>query len=275
MGLLVNSLFRTSKMNTVAIFCVPLHLEITSFGTLAKLVETGNQVHVVVVGNTIRSWTRRCKCLLYESCKIIGVTSITFTESFDYSSVTQNNALILSSIIQKVSPGLVIIPFWKSHNYKLNVLSGTSLIACRGIGNILMYNFSRNSRFDPNICVKLSKREACAKLDRLLEYWPLFNRQMQRKSGAPFYPNIMQKEEKKDSMELNDRSKIVSFLHTRLKRQRSILLNSLNSGVLERGKLVSNKIGSVAFPDKRTFNYSREKGSELSEAYEGHRILLV
>jgi hypothetical protein len=265
-------------MNTIAIFCFPLDLELTSFGTLAKLVKTGHNVHVIVVGNNIKTWTRRCKYILYESCKTIGISNISFTEEFDYSSVTQNNALILKSVIQKVTPELVIIPFWKSRNHKLNILSKTSLIACRGIGNILMYNFSRNSKFNPNICVKLSKPEARAKLNRLLEYWPLLSRQFQRNSPGLFYPNIIHDHEEKVSVEIIARATIASFLCARVCSQGHVLQDSLKteaSAIRYGKKTLSSQVDSGTVPNKQAFNFSPSEGIKLSETYESHRVLLV
>lgn len=265
-------------MNAVAIFCFPLDLELTSFGTLTKLVKTGYNVHVIVVGNNIKTWTRRCKYLLYESCKTIGTSNISFTEKFDYSSVTQDNALILNSVIQQVAPELVIIPFWKSHNNKLNILSKTSLIACRGIGNILMYNFSRNSKFNPNICVKLSEPEARAKLNRLLEYWPLLNRQFQKNRPGPFDPNIIHNHEEKVSVEIIARATIASFLCARVCSHGRILQDSLKTetNATRYGKkTLSSQVDSGTVPNKQAFSVSPSEGLKLSETYESHRVLLV
>lgn len=246
-------------MKVVAIFSFPLDLELTSFGTLSKLAKTGNQVQVVVVGNTLRSWTRKCKGLLYESCRKIHIDNVLFTDRFDYSSVTQDNALVLNSIIQRVIPELVIIPFWKSYNYKHNILSKTSLIACRGIGNILMYNFSKNTKFNPNIYVTLSEQEASNKLESLSEYWPLINRQFYRSNLRP-KTSILQKHDDKVLQE-----QIASFLRQRIHNQKRFLLDNLNW----------DKINSGNMTNKRTLNFTLSQASELSEAYESHRVLLV
>ena len=263
-------------MKIVAIFCFPLDLELTSFGTLSKLVKTGHQVHVVVVGNTIESWTHNYKRLISHSCKTIGIENILFTDRFDYSSVTQDNALVLNSIIRQVIPELVIIPFWKSYNHKLSILAKTSLIACRGIGNIVMYNFSKNAKYNPNIFVKLSKQESLAKLDSLMNYWPLLNRRFYRNNVIPFHPttSILQNHSEKAPIEMNARSKIASFLRMRVYNQKLLQPHNSKRNTFEYGKRVSYGINSATVPKKRTLNFVYEE-SELLETYESHRFLLV
>lgn len=262
------------KLKILGIFCFPLDLELTSFGTLHKLAKAGHQVHVVVVGNTITSWTSECKHLLYESCKKMHIDNILFTEKFDYSSVTQDNALVLNSIIRQVVPELVIIPFWKSHNYKHRVLSRTSLIACRGIGNIIMYEFSNNTKFNANICVSLSETEASTKLDSLLEYWPLINRKFLRGNRDPISRkiSILQKSDQIVSTE-NIRREIASFLVRRVYQGRCLLesLNNKSSG--SQSNISTINSGTDAHTQVQNFTFSQK--SELSEIFEGHRVLLA
>ena len=118
----------------------------------------------------------------------MGIDNILFSDRFDYSSVTQDNAVVLNSMIRQVSPEVVIIPFWKLYSYKLNILSKTSLIACREIGNILMNDLSKNAKFNPNIYSKLSEQEASTKLDCLSEYLPFLHRRFCRSNHCFFDP---------------------------------------------------------------------------------------
>lgn len=263
-------------LKIVAIFCFPLDLELTSFGTLSKLVKTGHQVHVAVVGNSIKAWTRKYKRLLYGSCKILHIDNILFTDRFDYSSVTQDNALVLNSIIRQVIPELVIIPSQKSNNHKHNVLSKTSLIACRGIGNILMYDFSNNAKFSPNICVTLSRLDASIKLDRLLEYWPLFDRKYFR-SLTLFSQktSILQKGDEGASLKENIRLQLAWFLHQKIYNQGQFLLDNTNSNRSGHRNKVSARINSGTEVNKQVRNLTFSHVGELPEIFESHRVLLV
>ena len=83
----------------------------------------------------------------------IGITQTFSIERFDYSAITQANADAVNSIIKNIKPSLVIMPSWKSPNHKRKILARSSLIACRGIGSILMYELdaSNTSLFNPTV----------------------------------------------------------------------------------------------------------------------------
>jgi LmbE family N-acetylglucosaminyl deacetylase len=256
-------------LNIAAIFCFPLDLEITSFGTLSKFSKAGHQVHVVIVGNGISLWTRKYKQLLYESCRKVHVNNILFTDKFDYTSVTQDNALVINSFVSKIIPELVIIPFWKSYNDKYNVLSRTSLIACRGIPNILMYNFNKETKFNPNIQLTLSHAEASAKLDVLLAYWPLINRKFF--SNGQFSRRTLKSQRQRNDDQIatyeNIKQDISSFLCKRVNNQMSRLLEA-SDGKKNR---LSKRIKSQFQPQSKNV----AKYGDLSEVYESHRVSLV
>jgi hypothetical protein len=69
-----------------------------------------------------------------------GVHELFYVREFDYSSITQRNADSLLAYTKMVNPELVIMPFWKSENSRRRILARSALIACRGVGSILMYN---------------------------------------------------------------------------------------------------------------------------------------
>jgi hypothetical protein len=82
----------------------------------------------------------------------IGITQTFLIDRFDYSAITQINADTVKSYIENIKPSLVIMPSWKSTNHIRKILARTSLIACRGIGTILMYELdANNTSFNPNI----------------------------------------------------------------------------------------------------------------------------
>lgn len=86
----------------------------------------------------------------------IGITQTFLIDRFDHSAITQINADTVKSYIENIKPSLVIMPSWKSPNHIRKILARTSLIACRGIGTILMYELdANNTSFNPNIIFEL------------------------------------------------------------------------------------------------------------------------
>jgi hypothetical protein len=81
----------------------------------------------------------------------------------------------LGSFLKTINPSLVIMPFWKSHNQRRKILANTSLIACRGIGSILMYEPGRNRGFQPTVHFEISADEIALKTSCLREYRSLIN----------------------------------------------------------------------------------------------------
>jgi hypothetical protein len=146
-------------MNILAIGSMPSDLELTCFGILSKCNRDGHESYVIIPED-IYEWPERWRKTLIDSCKKINISQVHFTERFDYSGVTQDNVDVLSSFIKTIKPSLVFMPFWKSHNEKRKILARTSLIACRGIGNILMYELEENKSFVPTVCFKTSEHDS-------------------------------------------------------------------------------------------------------------------
>lgn len=90
----------------------------------------------------------------------IGVERTFLIETFDYSAVTQANADAVNVYIKDINPSLVIMPSWKSPSYLRRILAKVSLIACRGIGTVLMYehdtNDTKKTDFVPSIIFEVS-----------------------------------------------------------------------------------------------------------------------
>jgi hypothetical protein len=79
-----------------------------------------------------------------------------FVSGFDFTSVSQSNADMLADCRRRINPDLVIMPFWKSKNPKDVVLARSLLIACRGVGSVIMYRGSSNAgneKFSPQISI--------------------------------------------------------------------------------------------------------------------------
>jgi hypothetical protein len=93
----------------------------------------------------------------------IGTAQTFLIETFDYSAITQANADAVNLHIKHVKPSLVIMPSWKSPNYKRRILARVSLIACRGIGTILMYELDNNNNnidFVPSVIFEVPVKPA-------------------------------------------------------------------------------------------------------------------
>jgi hypothetical protein len=89
----------------------------------------------------------------------IGIAQTIHIQTFDYSAITQANADAVSIHIKDIKPSLVIIPSWKSPNYRRKILARVSLIACRGIGTILMYELdTNNTDFVPSVIFEVSSK---------------------------------------------------------------------------------------------------------------------
>lgn len=95
----------------------------------------------------------------------MGISQIFVIETFDYSAITQANADAVNVHIKAIKPSLVIMPSWKSQNNMRRILARVSLIACRGIGTILMYELdSNNIDFVPSVTFEVSAERASKQL---------------------------------------------------------------------------------------------------------------
>lgn len=144
-------------MKIIAIGSSPLDFEIGCLGTLSKYSKSGHAVNLIIVGNTI-NWTEKKMVAARESCERIGKSEVHFTEKFDHSAVTQDNVNVLRLIIDKIDPFVVILPFYKTSNKKRKILSESSLLACRSIRNVLMYEINKNKNFLPNVYFKIDDK---------------------------------------------------------------------------------------------------------------------
>jgi hypothetical protein len=85
-------------------------------------------------------------------CDRFGLHELFLVSDFDYSAITQKNAELLSTFRNKIEPDIVIMPFWKSADDCERILARTTLVACRGIGSVIMYGGdSVGPLFSPNI----------------------------------------------------------------------------------------------------------------------------
>jgi hypothetical protein len=145
--------------NVVVIGCDPSEILSACRLTITGLYKGGHRTHAIIAPS---NESESSSSFLPENRNIsqlaaIGITETFSIDRFDYSAITQVNADAVNSHIKNVKPSLVIMPSWKSPNYKRKILARTSLIACRGIGTILMYELDANNMsFNPNITFEAS-----------------------------------------------------------------------------------------------------------------------
>jgi LmbE family N-acetylglucosaminyl deacetylase len=139
-------------MKVVAIGSTPLDLELSCFGTLSKYKDE-NEVKVIIANNYKAEMPERRIKRLSESYKKIGISEVYLTNGFDYSTLTQRNVKVLRSLLEKITPSLAIIPFNNTSNKKRKILARSSLIACHGIQNVMMYELDKNPDFIPDTYV--------------------------------------------------------------------------------------------------------------------------
>jgi hypothetical protein len=90
----------------------------------------------------------------------IGIAQTFLIPTFDYSAITQANADAVNVYIRDIEPSLVFMPSWKSLSYNRKILARVSLIACRGIGTILMYEVDTNNKdYVPSIIFEVLTKD--------------------------------------------------------------------------------------------------------------------
>jgi hypothetical protein len=140
-------------MKVVVIGCAPSEIISSCRITISSLAKEGHMIYSIIAPSD----ESERSSLLPEIANVqqlaaIGITQTFLMDRFDYSAITQINADTVKSYIENIKPSLVIMPSWKSPNHIRKILARTSLIACRGIGTILMYELDANNiSFNPNI----------------------------------------------------------------------------------------------------------------------------
>jgi hypothetical protein len=133
------AMIREFIMKVTIIGCTPTEIISLCKSTISSLAKGRHKVFVIVAPLESSDITTELK-LLSE----IGVVQTFLIEKFDYSAITQANADSVSVHIKDIKPSLVIMPSWKSSNHNRRILARVSLIACRGIGTVFMYEHDTN-----------------------------------------------------------------------------------------------------------------------------------
>jgi hypothetical protein len=137
-------------MKIIAIGKNPGDLETGCIGTLSRFQREGNEVYLVAAGKK-SAWTKKMVKAFQELAHRIGTAQISYTERFDFAAVSQDNVNSLRAIVEPIKPSIAFFPFKRTPDSKNRVLSESSLLTCRDVENVLMYETSKNKNFTPNI----------------------------------------------------------------------------------------------------------------------------
>jgi hypothetical protein len=150
-------------MKVAVIGCTSSEIISACYITITSLAKQGHTIYAIIARAESPESPSSSSSSLSEGANIselaaIGITQAFLIDRFDYSTVTQTNANAVNSHIKTLKPTLVIMPSWKSPNHLRKILARTSLIACRGIGTILMYELdvNNNTSFNPTITFGVS-----------------------------------------------------------------------------------------------------------------------
>jgi hypothetical protein len=151
-------------MNVAVIGCAPAEIISACQLTISRLVKEGHKIYAIIASSSngsSESSSPLSEIRMVPELTAIGITETFIIEKFDYSTITQSNADAVNFYVKDVEPSLVIMPSWKSHNNERRILARTSLIACRGIGTILMYELdAENTSFNPTMTFEMAREHA-------------------------------------------------------------------------------------------------------------------
>lgn len=153
-------------MKVAVIGCTPSEILSACHTTIASLAKEGHMIYAIIApSDELESLSSSLPEIAnVPELAATGIIQTFIIDAFDYSAISQVNADAVNSHIKNVKPSLVIMPSWKSPNHLRMILARTSLIACRGIGTILMYELDAdNTSFNPNITFEASVTETAAK----------------------------------------------------------------------------------------------------------------
>jgi hypothetical protein len=139
--------------------CNPSQILSTCHITITSLAKGGHRIFAIVAPSDDSAFSSApsSEIVNVQQLAAIGIIQTFLIDKFDYSAITQANADAVETHIKNVKPSLVIMPSWKSPNHARKILARTSLIACRGIGTILMYELdANNGSFSPTITFEAS-----------------------------------------------------------------------------------------------------------------------
>ena len=267
-------------MKIVAIGSMPSDLELACFGTLSKCIKDGHEVHIIIAKDKL-DWTQMKMETLGRVSEKIGVSQVYFTDRFDYNSVTQDNADVLRSFIKTIDPSLVIMPFWKAYNRKRKILAKTSLIACRGFGNILMYELEKNTNFRPTIYFVISGVEISIKTSCYAEYGRLASKPIVNRKANCFDLNLLTMKKyqlplfPQTSTGLETSTSGAGTVLPHNYEQQLIFANGANSEIYIQENIRNDHHKKIGIKPSHKLYRQQLCMNVLVEVFDSHRMLLV
>ena len=140
-------------MFRIIIICFPEDFILCCSGTLLKQIQKGHEVILLTIKKKNSS---RHISKINELFNDNKLGQIEFLKDLDLSTITQDNVKKIQIFIDKFKPDMVIMPFNKAKNNKRKILGSSSILACRKISNIMMYEIQENSLFTPSIFFNIS-----------------------------------------------------------------------------------------------------------------------
>jgi hypothetical protein len=151
-------------MKAAVIGCTASDIISSCHGAISSLAKEGHSIYAIIAPiepleiSPLLSSPNSKNETDEKSLREIGIARTFYVKTFDYSAITQVNADAVNAYIKDIKPSLVIMPSWKSPNHNRKILARVSLIACRGIGTILMYepDIANNTNFFPSVIFETS-----------------------------------------------------------------------------------------------------------------------
>jgi len=144
-------------MNVIIFVGMPYDFERACLGTALKYIKNGNNVFLILVKNN--SWSSKKIDSLKKNCKEFGV-KLKIVDEFDYSRVTQKDVKILTLLINQIKPHFVFIPFNESKNHIRQVLGRASILGCKNVRNMFMYELETNLKYAPTISSEIDTKSS-------------------------------------------------------------------------------------------------------------------
>lgn len=117
------------------------------FGTILKFIKRKYSVYLLMIFKKSKP-SQKIPHTFSKLLKKVGVSETFFINEFDFSVVTQQNVHLLRSFVEQINPKLALFPSTASKDECKVIVGKSSILACRGVSNLLMYD----SDLSPNFC---------------------------------------------------------------------------------------------------------------------------
>ena len=153
-------------MSKIVVIAFPEDFLVCCSGTMIQQLENRNEVILLIIK---KQKSPEFLSIINKIKKNMKSIKIEILQKLDLSTITQYNVNHIQNFINKYNPDLVIIPFNKAKDIERRILSSSSVLSCRGISNILMYDVQKNPLFVPSIFYNITnniekKQQMCTNI---------------------------------------------------------------------------------------------------------------